>query len=136
MFALKRSLKHDAHLRWRGIGTNEGGTMHRKIGMLTVKVDTILEGVRRLEEKSDVSRASMHWRVDEIVNRVSKVDLTTSAVRGDGTEMKTIGEETARDRRPRSLIPALMGHPVFRIKGCALGQVLMGAPLLSWAISR
>ncbi|MBY5572324.1 DUF1515 domain-containing protein [Rhizobium leguminosarum] len=64
--------------------------MHRKIGML--KVDTILEGVRRLEEKSDVSRASMHRRVDEIVNRVSKVDLTTSAVRGDGTEMKTIDE--------------------------------------------
>lgn len=75
--------------------------------MLMAKVDMILEGVRRLEEKSDGSRASMHRRADEIVNRVSKVDLTTSAVRGDGTEMKAIADEVKLWRQSGVGAPAV-----------------------------
>ncbi|MBB3396892.1 hypothetical protein FHT71_003579 [Rhizobium sp. BK060] len=74
----------------------EDGAMHREIGMLTAKVDMILEGVRRSEEKSDASRASMHRRMDEIVDRVSKVELTTSAVQEDVTEMRPVTDDVKR----------------------------------------
>ncbi len=70
--------------------------MHREIGMLTAKVDMILEGIRRSEEKSDASRASMHRRMDEIVDRVSKVELTTAAVQEDVTEMKPVTDDVRR----------------------------------------
>jgi hypothetical protein len=67
--------------------------MHQQIGMLTAKVDMILEGVRRSEEKSDISRASMHRRMDEIVDRVSKVEGTVTTVQEDVSEMKPVTDE-------------------------------------------
>ncbi len=70
--------------------------MHREIGMLTAKVDMILVGVRRSEEKSDASRASMHRRMDEIVDRVSKVELTMAAVQDDVTDMRPVTEDVNR----------------------------------------
>ena len=62
--------------------------MQRELGMLTAKVDMILEGVRRSEEKADINRASMHRRMDEIVDRVSKVETTTATVKEDIDEIK------------------------------------------------
>lgn len=43
--------------------------MNREIAVLTTKVDMILETMRRSEEKSDASRASVHRRMDELVER-------------------------------------------------------------------
>ncbi|MGR9253302.1 DUF1515 family protein [Rhizobium leguminosarum] len=107
--------------------------MHREIGMLTAKVDMILEGVRRSEEKSDASRASMHRRMDEIVDRVSKVELTTSAVQEDVTEMKPITDEVKMWRQRGIGALAIVG-----IGASALTFVAtkFGAALLAWAGSR
>lgn len=107
--------------------------MHREIGMLTAKVDMILEGVRRSEEKSDASRASMHRRMDEIVDRVSKVELTTSAVQEDVTEMKPITDEVKMWRQRGIGALAIVG-----IGASALTFVAtkFGAALLTWASSR
>ncbi|ANL52875.1 DUF1515 family protein [Rhizobium phaseoli] len=107
--------------------------MQREIGMLTAKVDMILEGVRRSEEKSDASRASMHRRMDEIVDRVSKVELTTSAVQEDVTEMKPITDEVKMWRQRGIGALAIVG-----IGASALTFLLtkFGAPLLSWATAK
>lgn len=70
--------------------------MHREIGMLTAKVDMILETMRRSEEKSDVSRASMHRRMDDIVDRVGKVETTVTTVQDDVKEMRPVTEDVRR----------------------------------------
>lgn len=70
--------------------------MHREIGMLTAKVDMILESIRRSEEKSDVSRASMHRRMDEIVERVGKVETSVVTVQDDIQDMKPVTDDVRR----------------------------------------
>ena len=107
--------------------------MHREIGMLTAKVDMILEGVRRSEEKSDASRASMHRRMDEIVDRVSKVELATAAVQEDVTEMKPVTDEVKMWRQRGIGALAIVG-----IGASALTFIAtkFGAAVLAWANSR
>ncbi|CCM77137.1 DUF1515 family protein [Rhizobium mesoamericanum] len=90
--------------------------MHREIGMLTAKVDMILEGIRRSEEKADVSRASTHRRMDEIVDRVSKMELSTASVQDDVKEMKPTVEEVQRWK-----LMGLGALGVIGIAGVALG---------------
>ncbi len=70
--------------------------IHQQIGTLTAKVDMLIEATRRSEEKSDVSRASMHRRMDEIVDRVSKVENTSSAVQDDVKEMRPVVDDVKR----------------------------------------
>lgn len=70
--------------------------MHREIGALTAKVDIIMDMMKRSEEKSDTSRASLHKRVDEIVDRVGKVEGSISAVQDDVTDMKPITDDVRR----------------------------------------
>jgi hypothetical protein len=107
--------------------------MHREIGMLTAKVDMILEGVRRSEEKSDVSRASMHRRMDEIVDRVSKVETTVVTVQEDVTEMKPITDDVRMWRQRGIGALAIVG-----IGASALTFVAtkFGAAVLTWTTSR
>lgn len=70
--------------------------IHQQIGNLTAKVDMLIEATRRSEEKSDVSRASMHRRMDDVVDRVAKVENTASAVQDDIKEMRPITEDVRR----------------------------------------
>ncbi|WP_271025521.1 DUF1515 family protein [Rhizobium sp. RCAM05973] len=70
--------------------------IHQQIGTLTAKVDMLIEATRRSEEKSDVSRASMHRRMDEIVDRVAKVENTASAVHDDVKEMRPVTDDVKR----------------------------------------
>jgi hypothetical protein len=74
----------------------EDGNMHQHIGMLTAKVDMMLEAQRRSEEKSDVSRASVHRRMDEMVDRVSKVETTIVTVQEDISEMRPVTDDVRR----------------------------------------
>lgn len=101
--------------------------------MLTAKVDMILEGVRRSEEKSDASRASMHRRMDEIVDRVSKVELTTAAVQEDVSEMKPITDDVKMWRQRGIGALAIVG-----IGASALTFIAtkFGAYLVTWAAGR
>lgn len=70
--------------------------IHLQIGSLSAKVDMLIEATRRSEEKSDVSRASMHRRMDEIVDRVAKVENTASAVQDDVKEMRPVTDDVKR----------------------------------------
>ncbi|MGY5811990.1 DUF1515 family protein [Rhizobium sp. LEGMi198b] len=74
----------------------EDGLMHQQIGNLTAKVDMLIETARRSEEKSDVSRASMHRRMDELVDRVSKVETSVVTVQEDVSEMKPVTDDVKR----------------------------------------
>jgi len=76
----------------------------------------ILEGARRSEEKSDASRASMHRRMDKIVDRVIKVELTTAAVQKDVGEMRPVTEDVKRWK-----LMGLGALGVIGIGGMALG---------------
>ncbi|OHV81593.1 DUF1515 family protein [Rhizobium sp. LCM 4573] len=90
--------------------------MHQQIGSLTAKVDMILETMRRSEEKSDVSRASMHRRMDEIVDRVSKVEASVDTVQDDVKDMKPVTEDVRRWKLMGMGALGMMG-----IAGIALG---------------
>jgi|GEM_PF-5562613 Protein of unknown function (DUF1515). len=70
--------------------------MQRELGELNAKVDTLLETGRRSEEKSDASRASMHRRVDELVDRTAKVELSVSALQEDVKDRKPVTDEMRR----------------------------------------
>jgi len=104
--------------------------MHRELGMLTAKVDMILEGVRRSEEKSDVSRASMHRRMDEIAERVGKVEGNVASVQEDVTEMKPVTDEVKMWRQRGIGALAIVG-----IGASALTFIAtkFGAALFAWA---
>ncbi len=88
--------------------------MHREIGMLTAKVDMILEGVRRSEEKSDISRASMHRRMDEIAERVGKVEGNVDDVKEDVSEMKPVIDASMSKCQPRKSLPSKQNEPLWR----------------------
>ncbi|PWI54103.1 hypothetical protein B5K03_11715 [Rhizobium phaseoli] len=107
--------------------------MHREIGMLTAKVDIILEGVRRSEEKADASRASMHRRMDEIVDRVSKVELSSAAVQDDVRDMKPVTDAVKIWRQRGIGALAIVG-----IGASAITFIVtkFGAAVIDWATSR
>ena len=74
--------------------------MHQQLGSLTAKVDMLLEAVRRSEEKSDVSRASVYRKMDDISERVSKVETSLAGVQEDVAEMKpTVDQVEAWQQR-------------------------------------
>ncbi len=107
--------------------------IHQQIGTLTAKVDMLIEATRRSEEKSDVSRASMHRRMDEIVDRVSKVENTSSAVQDDVKEMRPVVDAVVMWRQRGIGALAIVG-----IGASALTFIVtkFGSQLLAWATSR
>lgn len=94
----------------------DDGTMQREIGMLTAKVDMLLESARRSEEKSDISRASMHRRMDDFADRMGKVEATVGDVQEDVKDMKPVTDEV---RRWKLLGMGALG--MIGIAGIALG---------------
>src|SRR5690606_28761843 len=54
------------------------------------------EATRRSEEKSDVSRASMHRRMDEAVERIGDLEGSISSVQKDVTDMKPVTDDVKR----------------------------------------
>ncbi|UIY25895.1 DUF1515 domain-containing protein [Rhizobium leguminosarum] len=117
----------------RELTPTDEGSMHREIGMLTAKVDIILEGVRRSEEKADASRASMHRRMDEIVDRVSKMELTTATVQDDVKEMKPVTDAVKMWRQRGIGALAIVG-----IAASAITFIVtkFGAAVIAWVTSR
>jgi hypothetical protein len=90
--------------------------MNREIAVLATKVDMILEGMRKSEEKSDLSRNTMHRRMDEIVDRVGKLETGVVSVREDVAEMKPTVDDVRRWR--------LMGIGALGVIG--IGGMAMG----------
>lgn len=71
-------------------------TVHRLLGELVAGVKNLDERVQRSENKTDQSRASMHRRLDEMVDRVGKVEISVASVQEDVTEMKPVTEDVRR----------------------------------------
>lgn len=77
--------------------------MHRQLGELTASMHGLQESMRRVEEqsrrsedKSDQSRAVVHKRMDEMVNRVHSVEKTMAVVQEDVAEMKPVTDDIKR----------------------------------------
>jgi ElaB/YqjD/DUF883 family membrane-anchored ribosome-binding protein len=54
------------------------------------------ESARRSQDKSEASRAVAHRRLDEVVDRVGKVETSIVTVQEDVTEMKPVTDEMRR----------------------------------------
>ena len=89
------------------------GTMHREIGMLTAKVNMILEG--SADQRKSRTRAGRRC-MDEIVDRVSKVELTTAAVQEEVGEMKPVTDDVKRWK-----LMGIGGLGVIGIRGDGVG---------------
>lgn len=80
----------------RGRAGMINATVHQQLGTLLAEVKNLREDFRRSEDKSDASRASMHRRMDELVERVGTLEGSTSAMQGDITEMKPITDDVKK----------------------------------------
>ncbi|UDF29404.1 UNVERIFIED_ORG: DUF1515 domain-containing protein [Roseateles sp. XES5] len=72
------------------------GSVHQQLGMLLAEVKNLREDFRRSEDKSDASRASMHRRMDDLVERVGTLEGAMTSVKEDVTEMRPVTEEVRR----------------------------------------
>lgn len=68
-------------------------SVHRQLGELVAGMRNLQESVRRSEDKSDASRATMHTRMDSMIERVGKVEATVINVQEDVKEMKPVVDE-------------------------------------------
>lgn len=71
-------------------------TTHQQLGMLIAEVKNLREDMRRSDAKSDLSRATVHRRIDEIVDRMGKVEGSVAQVNDDITDMKPVTDEVTR----------------------------------------
>ncbi|WP_026616369.1 DUF1515 family protein [Ensifer aridi] len=76
--------------------TTMDASVHQQLGTLIAEVKNLREDFRRSEDKSDASRASMHRRMDELVERVGTLEGSTAAMQGDITEMKPITDDVRK----------------------------------------
>lgn len=77
--------------------------VHRQLGELIAGMRSIQEDNCRLEEmmrrsddKSDESRSRVHRRMDEMVDRVGKVETSMVTVQEDISEMKPVTDDVKR----------------------------------------
>lgn len=74
-------------------------SLHQQMGQLLAGMDAVKDSIRRLElgairseDKATESRAVVHKRMDELVNRVSGVEQSMAVVKEDVSEMKPVTE--------------------------------------------
>ncbi|TDW21084.1 uncharacterized protein DUF1515 [Rhizobium azibense] len=70
--------------------------MHQQMGEVLAEIRNLRDAFRQSEIKSDSSRATMHQRMDQLVDRVGKVEGTVTAVQEDITEMRPVTDEVKR----------------------------------------
>ena len=92
--------------------------VHRQLGELVAGMHGLQDSIRRMEEasrrsedKSEASRAVVHRRLDEVVDRVGKVETSIVTVQEDVTEMKPVTDEVRRWK--------LMGMGALAVTGVA-----------------
>ncbi len=91
-------------------------SVHQQLGTLLAEVKNLREDFRRSEDKSDASRASVHRRMDELVNRVGELEGQMTSVQEDVKEMRPITEDV---RKWKLMGIGALG--VIGIGGAALG---------------
>lgn len=95
--------------------------VHEKLGTLLAEVKNLREDFRRSEDKSDASRASVHRRMDELVDRVGKVEGSIAQINEDVIEMKPVTDDV---RKWKLMGIGALG--VVGLGGTALGVSIAG----------
>jgi len=77
--------------------------VHRQLGELVAGMRGLQESIRRLEEgsvraedKAATSRAAVHQRMDQLVNRVGHVEASVATIGEDVSEMKPVTDDVKR----------------------------------------
>jgi uncharacterized protein YlxW (UPF0749 family) len=77
--------------------------VHRQLGELVAgmralqeSIHRVEEGARRAEDKSALSQASVHRRMDQLADRVSELEASASAIAADISEMKPVTDDVRR----------------------------------------
>ncbi|MGI0523143.1 DUF1515 family protein [Rhizobium giardinii] len=96
-------------------------TTHQQLGALLAEVKNLREDFRRSEDKSDASRTSLHRRMDELVDRVGKVEGAVAQVNDDVTDMKPVTDDVRKWKLMGMGALAVVG-----LGGTALGVSLAG----------
>ncbi|WLR92963.1 DUF1515 family protein [Shinella zoogloeoides] len=85
--------------------------MHQQMGEVLAEIRNLRDAFRQAELKSDTSRAAMHSRMDQLVDRIGKVEGGVAAVQEDVTEMRPVTDEVKRWK--------LMGMGALAVTGLA-----------------
>lgn len=70
--------------------------IYHSLGSLEAKVDGLIEAAKRSEDKSDKSRAAVHRRLDEVVDRVGDLEAAQAQTQRDVKEMKPVTDDVKR----------------------------------------
>ncbi|MCZ3377410.1 DUF1515 family protein [Rhizobium sp. AG207R] len=76
--------------------TDSDPRLHQQMGEVLAEVRNLRDAFRQSEIKSDNSRASMHQRMDQLVDRVGKVEGNLAAVQEDVSEMRPVTDDVKR----------------------------------------
>lgn len=97
--------------------------VHRQLGELVAGLRGIQDDMRemkatlqRSEDKSAESRAAMHRRLDEAVDRIGRVESSVASVNEDVAEMKPVTDDVRRWR-----LMGIGALSMIGIAGVALG---------------
>lgn len=78
-------------------------SVHRQLGELVAGMRGLQESIRRIEDgalraedKATSSRAVVHQRMDQLVDRVGDLEVTVSTLGGDVSEMKPVTDDVKR----------------------------------------
>ncbi|NLS06850.1 DUF1515 domain-containing protein [Rhizobium sp. P32RR-XVIII] len=96
--------------------------LHQQMGEVLAEVRNLRDAFRQSEIKSDNSRASMHQRMDLLVDRVGKVEGNVAAVQEDISEMRPVTDDVKRWK-----LMGLGAIGVIGIGGMAMGVTFADA---------
>ena len=82
---------------------SEDAAVHRQLGELVAGMRSLQESIRRLEEgsmraedKAATSRAAVHQRMDQLVDRVGYVEASVATIGEDVSEMRPVTDDVKR----------------------------------------
>lgn len=97
-------------------------SLHQKMGELLGMTTALKESLQRVEEqarrsedKADQSRAVVHRRLDDMVNRVGDVEQNMALVKDDIKDMKPVTDDMKRLRLMGAGALAAMGFAAMAI---------------------
>lgn len=77
--------------------------VHRQLGELTAGMRALQDSMRRIEEgavraedKAATSRAAVHQRMDQLVDRVGDLEASVSTIDANVAEMKPVTDDVRR----------------------------------------
>ncbi|MDK1386394.1 DUF1515 family protein [Sinorhizobium sp. 8-89] len=94
----------------------DNANIHQQLGTLIAEVKNLRDDFRRSEDKSDRSRSKTHERIDDLVDRIGKIETAIAAQKTEIDEMKPV---TAQVKKWQLMGMGALG--VVGIGGAAIG---------------